>query len=160
MKCRNTGYIGRFTGRKKKSPSVIRNYVCEECEVEFKAYRKVARFCSTKCKESSKDYHPGSGGKDKNHDRIAAALEAAGATTLDTSIMGGGFPDLLVGFNGVDFLLEIKNPDTQYGRSGLSDEQILYHSKWRGKRIQVVRNEEEALAAIGYVTHHTNQETK
>ncbi len=57
----------------------------------------------------------------------------------------GGRPDLLVGFRGITYLLEIK---AEKGK--LSDEQILYHSKWHGRSIAVVRNETEALNAIGY----------
>lgn len=91
--------------------------------------------------------------------RIKKRLESIGATVEYIKARAGrgngGRPDLLIGYNGTNFLQEVKAE-----KGSLSDEQILYHSKWRGKRIDVVRNEEEALAAIGYVTHHTNQETK
>lgn len=82
--------------------------------------------------------------------RIKQALEEAGASVeyfkARTGRGNGGRPDLLVGFNGVNFLFEVKTD-----KGSLSDDQKLYHSKWRGRRIDVVRNEVEALIAIGLV---------
>lgn len=82
--------------------------------------------------------------------RIKAHLESIGATVEYFKARAArgneGRPDLIVGFRGVTYLLEVKDE-----KGKLSSEQILYHAKWRGKPIDVVRNEVEAEIAIGLV---------
>ena len=47
-----------------------------------------------------------------NQDVIIAALEAAGATVIDTSSLGGGYPDLtVIRPDGTIVLVEIKRQD-------------------------------------------------
>jgi hypothetical protein len=93
--------------------------------------------------------------RDKNEPEIVAALRAAGATVLHLSIRD--VPDLLVGYLGNNFLLEVK----QEGRRGasikaihaeLSEDQAKWHEAWRGRTPVVVRTIAEALAAIGAPT--------
>lgn len=88
--------------------------------------------------------------------RIKAKLESVGASVeyfkARAGRGNGGRPDLLIGYLGTNFLQEVKDE-----KGSLSDEQILYHGKWRGRKIDVVRNEAESLAAIGYVSQPTNQ---
>lgn len=57
-----------------------------------------------------------------------------------------GLPDLLVGFGGVTFLMEVKTD-----KNDLSAEQRLFHSKWRGRKISVVRNEVDVAIELGIV---------
>ena len=81
---------------------------------------------------------------------IVAALKEVGASVEYIRSRAGrgksGLPDLLVGFLGRNFLLEVKAE-----KGDLSPEQILFHEKWRGMKVSVVRNELEALIAIGLV---------
>jgi len=93
--------------------------------------------------------------RDANEDEIVRALRAAGASVCLLSMKD--VPDLLVGFRGANFLLEVK----QEGRRGasiksihaeLSDDQAAWHETWRGLTPVVVRNTAEALAAIGATT--------
>lgn len=90
--------------------------------------------------------------RDLNEPAIVDALRAAGATVLHISIRD--VPDLLVGYHGADFLLEVKRE----GRRGatvksihaeLSADQAKWHAAWRGRAPVVVRTIAEALAAIG-----------
>lgn len=89
---------------------------------------------------------------DKPARKIKAALEEVGATVFyirgvpKRGKKNGGEPDLCVGFLGVTFLLEVKDTNGK-----ISEEQIRFHSEWRGRKISVVRNETEALIAIGLV---------
>ena len=89
--------------------------------------------------------------KDANHNEVVAALEKAGASVLDMSAIGGGFPDLIVGFRGVSLLMEIKNPKTSYGRRGLNKNQIRWQEIWRGGPVSMVDGPEAALRAIGAI---------
>jgi Holliday junction resolvase len=89
--------------------------------------------------------------RDANHKEIVAALEAVGATVVDLAAVGGGAPDLLVGFRARNFLLEIKNPQRRTrgdNAAGTLDKQAKWREAWRGQAY-VVWNPLEALIAIG-----------
>ena len=77
---------------------------------------------------------------DKNQKEIVLALRKAGRSVFDTSIVGFGFPDLVVGYDGKTFLLEIKE-----GTNPLTGQQVQLLSEWRGAKILVVRSAEEAI---------------
>lgn len=81
--------------------------------------------------------------RDENEPVIVAWLEAVGAT-VELLPGGSGRPDLLVGFRGQNYLLEVK---TEKGK--LSRGQKLWHMDWNGRRPAVVRNPQEAMQAIG-----------
>lgn len=90
--------------------------------------------------------------KDKNQAEIVKVLEKVGASVIDTSIIGiAGFPDLVVGFRGVNYLLEVKNLENSYGRKGFNANQIAWKDKWNGVSPVIVTNPDEALKAIGAI---------
>jgi hypothetical protein len=86
---------------------------------------------------------------DNNQAEIVRILKAVGATVADTSIVGGGFPDLVVGYCKRAYLIEIKNPDA-HGK--LRASQIIFQDKWKGPDVHVVETIEEALRVIGVKT--------
>lgn len=86
---------------------------------------------------------------DANQKQIIDALNAAGACVLDMSRVGGGFPDLIVGFQSKTILMEIKNPKTAYGRKGLNDNQLKWKESWIGGPYCVVDSIDSALRMIG-----------
>ncbi len=88
--------------------------------------------------------------RDANEPDIVEALEAAGATVirLDSPT------DLLVGWRGRNYLIEIKVPLGPLGglRGGtLTTDQRRFFLTWRGQRC-VARNPREALMAIGAIS--------
>lgn len=96
--------------------------------------------------------------RDDNEPEVVAALVAAGAVV--TRVDGDGVPDLLVGFKGRTFLLEVKLPrgarggltrhrDHEGGRGDLTAAQVKWWDAWTGAPAHVVRTPAEALAAIG-----------
>ncbi len=85
---------------------------------------------------------------DANQAAIVAALRGVGASVALTHPLGGGFPDLTVGFRGVNYLLEVKNLDGKGDR--LTDDERRWHDEWRG-RVHVVRTVDEALKRIGAI---------
>lgn len=58
-------------------------------------------------------------------------------------MVGGGFPDLLVGLFGENVLVEVKEE-----KKGLRPNQSEWAASWRGGPVIVVHNEEEALALV------------
>ena len=79
---------------------------------------------------------------DANQAEIVAALRAVGAT-VDWLKSGDDKPDLLVGYRGNNYLLEVKQPG-EYPTDG----QIGWITNWEG-RAKVVFSAEEALREIG-----------
>lgn len=88
---------------------------------------------------------------DRNHAEIVLALRSVGALVRDTSGVGGGFPDLVVGFRGRVHLIEIKDGlRTPSGRK-LTNGQRDFHDAWAGLA-RVVTDVPSALRAIGAQT--------
>ncbi len=81
---------------------------------------------------------------DSNHREIVQALRDIGASVESLAGLGSGVPDLLVGFRGEDFLLEVKA-----AKGKLTDDQWKWHARWSGKKPNVVRSVEEAFRAVG-----------
>lgn len=86
--------------------------------------------------------------KDDNHNEIVDALKLHGVSVIDTSSMGGGFPDLICGFAGKTLLMEIKNPKTYYGRKGLNKNQARWKDAWIGGPYAVVDSAAAAIRAV------------
>lgn len=80
---------------------------------------------------------------DKNQNEIIYALRGVGATVLLLHQLGGGCPDIAVGYKNETYLLEIKSKG---GR--LTQDERYFFDWWRGHAI-VVYNVDEALRAIG-----------
>lgn len=91
--------------------------------------------------------------RDANEPTIIAALNAVGAVVRQ--LPGDGLPDLLVDYDGVMRLIEVKNSDTNknatHDADGLTPAQVKWFANWRaqGGVIHVVTNADEALRAIG-----------
>lgn len=79
--------------------------------------------------------------RDSNEPAIVQALTTAGCTVVRLSAKG--CPDLLVGLDGVNYLIEVKEP-----KGKLTDDQIDFHEDWRGQ-VAIVRTIEEALEVVG-----------
>lgn len=85
--------------------------------------------------------------KDQNQKAIVEALEHVGADIFDLSQVGKGLTDILVGFRGVNYLLEIKNPNRDWSFTAKQNE---FHRFWRGQKT-VVETIDDALKAIGAI---------
>ena len=80
---------------------------------------------------------------DANQADIVEALRKVGAKVYDASRVGGGFPDIIVGYKSCLYALELK---TSSGK--LTADQKKFHTEWTGY-ISVVRTVKEALQVIG-----------
>jgi hypothetical protein len=89
-----------------------------------------------------------SGRKDFNHKLLVDALEKLGACVLDLSIIGSGCPDLAVSINDEWHMAEVKNPDNQYGKRGLSPAQKEWAMAWTGGPVYILRTLDDVQAMI------------
>lgn len=80
---------------------------------------------------------------DKVQAEIVQALRSAGAKVKLLHQMGGGCPDLLIGFRGTLLLMEVKSKG---GR--LTQDEVEFYDEWCQYMV-VVYSVEEALKAIG-----------
>ena len=78
--------------------------------------------------------------RDKNEAEIIEALRWQGASVQ--SLSAKGVPDLLVGYLGKNYLIEVKSKG-----KGLNANQREWHNNWDGE-IHVVSTAEEALAVL------------
>lgn len=84
---------------------------------------------------------------DANQSEIVDDLRAIGATVQILSGMGHGCPDLLVGFQGRNILLEIKDGKRIPSERKLTPDEKDWHAAWRGQ-VAVVESREQALQAV------------
>jgi hypothetical protein len=90
---------------------------------------------------------------DGNAASIVSALRAVGASVelIASPVRRAGIPDLLIGFRGRNWLLEVKRPASgpRGGGAGvLSEDQRAFIATWRGS-VAVVTSVVEALRAVG-----------
>jgi Holliday junction resolvase len=78
--------------------------------------------------------------KDANHKELVTALKELSVQVIDTSQLGGGFPDLICCVRRETLLVEIKNTNTGYGRRGLNKNQKEFAESWTGGPIYVIKN--------------------
>jgi hypothetical protein len=83
--------------------------------------------------------------KDGNQEHIAEVFKEFGFSTADTSALGNGFPDLVVGGNGVNVLIEVKDSAQPPSKRRLTDKERAFYDGWKGP-IFVIESEEEADA--------------
>jgi hypothetical protein len=82
---------------------------------------------------------------DANHKQIVQSLRDIGATVQSLANVGAGCPDILVGFRGANYLIEIKRPGKR-----LRQNQRDWHNNWRGE-VTTVRSIDEALRVVGAI---------
>lgn len=83
---------------------------------------------------------------DENTSRIVDALRKVGAVVWFIQGAHGqaGVPDLLVGYRGRTYLMEVKMP-----KGKVSDAQTRFFETWQGATAAIVRDEKDALETVG-----------
>jgi hypothetical protein len=84
---------------------------------------------------------------DANQPEIVKALRQAGATVHPLHMVGGDFPDLIVGHFGVNVLMEIKDGGKPPSKRKLSDGQKEFRDNWNGP-VVLVKDVEGALRVL------------
>ena len=80
---------------------------------------------------------------DANQPEIVAALRQAGCSVQYLHELGRGCPDIVVGYRGRNYLLEIKSSD----KAKMTPQEAWWHDEWRGQ-VARVDTVDEALAAV------------
>ena len=81
---------------------------------------------------------------DKNQGEIVAALREAGAQVQSLAAVGKGVPDLLVGYRGLNILIEAKNGRQPPSKRRLTPDESNWHITWGGQ-VAVCNSPDEAL---------------
>jgi hypothetical protein len=84
---------------------------------------------------------------DENQKAITAALRAIGATVQPIHAIGRGTPDLLVGWQKINALLEIKDGSKPASARQLTDDEAQWIAAWRGS-VRIVESVEQAVRAV------------
>lgn len=85
---------------------------------------------------------------DRNQSEIVGMLRTVGCTVQPLHKVGQGCPDLLVGYRGQNFMLEVKDGEAAPSDRKMTAPQEVWHRDWRGQAA-VVKDAREALEAIG-----------
>lgn len=85
---------------------------------------------------------------DANQTAVVDALRSVGALVAITSGAGDGFPDLVVGFRGRVYPIEIKDGTLAPSDRRLTPQQVKFHREWAGY-CWLANSVEDALLIIG-----------
>ena len=69
---------------------------------------------------------------DANQSLIVAALRKAGCSVWSSAALGKGFPDLVVGYQGRTFLVEVKDGSKPPSARQLTPDQQEFVKNWKG----------------------------
>jgi hypothetical protein len=82
---------------------------------------------------------------DSNHAEIIKALrKIPNLSVFSTHEVGKGFPDIVIGYKGINYLIEIKDGNKPPSARKLTDSEVKFHQDWRGQ-IKIVNNLDEVL---------------
>lgn len=70
---------------------------------------------------------------DANQSDIVAYARRLGFSVAVTAKLGKGFPDIVMGKNGRNWLVEIKDGSKPPSQRKLSESEQKFHSEWRGQ---------------------------
>ena len=152
--CRNLNRGGPKGGPGMSQKTIEKHmHSCKKCDAAFWRERGAAKYCSYECFVS--DDGPLRAGtasmrskrlrgvhkEDYNQKEIVKAFEKFGALVMDLASVGGGCPDLFVMWAGRGVFVEVKNPETAYGRRGLNKNQLRLQSglEANGCQMQIAR---------------------
>ena len=71
---------------------------------------------------------------DSNQPALVAALrQIPGVSVAVTSQLGKGFPDIVVGYRGRNYIFEIKDPEQPPSKRRLTSDEQKWHDRWCGQ---------------------------
>lgn len=91
------------------------------------------------------------GRTDANQEAIVRALRSAGMCVQSLAAMGGGVPDLLVGWRSHNFLLEVKDGNKPPSARALTVAEQNWHDQWGGSVVTVCTPDDAVGAILGMV---------
>ena len=88
---------------------------------------------------------------DANQSEIIAALRGKGASVQPLNVVKHGCPDLLVGYCGQNFLIEVKDGNKPPSRRILTPDEQEWFDNWRGT-VHIVYSAEDAVSLVNRMT--------
>jgi Holliday junction resolvase len=85
---------------------------------------------------------------DRNQPELVKALRMVGATVQSLASVGEGCPDLLVGFGGINYVLEVKDYLQPPSKRKLTTDEHQWHLRWNGQKA-VVETWDDVKEALG-----------
>lgn len=79
---------------------------------------------------------------DSNQKDIVTALRNEGFSVQHLHSVGAGCPDILVGYAGINVLIEIKEGDGK-----LTPAQVVWHADWQGQ-VSIAKDKQEAIEIV------------
>lgn len=84
---------------------------------------------------------------DDNQKELVKQLRQIGCSVAITSMVGRGFPDIVVGYRGVNYLFEIKDENKPPSKRKLTPDELEWHNVWKGS-VHVVKCFNDCLAIL------------
>lgn len=81
---------------------------------------------------------------DSNQKEIVNAARKIGASVAVISSLGDGIPDAIMGFRGVNYLIEIKDGDKPPSQRKLTADEQKWHNNWKGT-VNIINSVDEIL---------------
>lgn len=73
---------------------------------------------------------------DANHKEIVDSIrKIPSLSVFSTHMVGKGFPDIVIGYKGINYLVEIKDGAKTKSQKKLTDDEIRFHQSWFGQII-------------------------
>jgi len=86
---------------------------------------------------------------DGNHSSIVKELEKLQGVSVKSVATIKKFLDIVVGYKGVNYLFEIKNPDYPPSARKLTPDEKIFHDEWTGQA-DIVLFTQDILTIINY----------
>lgn len=87
---------------------------------------------------------------DTNQPEIVQAFRDLGATVLHLHTVGMGAPDLCIGWQGRNLLVEVKDGSLPPSGRKLTEMEQRWHDAWKG-HVAIVENVDQAMNLLGHV---------
>jgi hypothetical protein len=89
---------------------------------------------------------------DANHKQMIDGLrKIPGISIFSTHMVGKGFPDIVIGYKGINYLVEIKDGAKTKSRKKLTDDEIKFHGSWLGQ-IMIAENIDDVLRLLKIIS--------
>lgn len=147
--CMAAAYRKRLVGGVNPNFRYASKRICDGCGNGYSSYNKTRKYCSHKCYQAASNLItlPKAKRRDQNHAAIVGFFRARGVRVMDLSDQGRGMPDLLTWDGFALRLVEIKNPKTYYGQTGLNARQLRFQDEFGGS-VYVVKTEADVEALV------------
>jgi hypothetical protein len=87
---------------------------------------------------------------DDNQQLIVKQLRQLGCSVAITSMIGKGFPDLVIGWRGENFLIELKDGSKTESKKKLTEDEHKFFNDWYGQ-VDKCESLEEICKVIGII---------